>query len=171
MIDGSTYLCGPLARYNLNNDHLSEIALQAAKRAGLSATCRNPIKSIIIRAVETLYAVDEALRIIDTYEEPDTPLTEVALGEGEGMAATEAPRGLLFHRYRSAADGTILEAQIVPPTSQNQPRIEADFASFVGDLLDRPEDEIRHLCEQTIRNYDPCISCATHFLKLHIVGV
>ena len=169
MTDGSAYLCGPLARYNLNRHLLSERALAAAKRAGLQETCLNPFKSIIVRAVETLYAVDEALRIIDGYEEPDAAYAEVVPRDAVGMAATEAPRGLLFHRYRLTADGAIAEAQIVPPTSQNQPTIEADLASFIGDLLDRPEDEIRHLCEQTIRNYDPCISCATHFLKLDIV--
>jgi coenzyme F420-reducing hydrogenase alpha subunit len=135
----------------------------------LDTTCRNPFKSIIIRAVETLYALDEALRIIDSYEEPDDPATLVVPSAGEGMAATEAPRGLLFHRYRLEADGIIVDAQIVPPTSQNQATIEDDLASFIGDVLDRSQDEIRHLCEQTIRNYDPCISCATHFLKLDIV--
>jgi len=168
MTDGEAYLCGPLARYNLNRERLSEIALEAARRAGLGETCRNPFMSIIVRAVETLYAVDEALRIIDAYEEPEAPFIKVEPRAGEGMAATEAPRGLLYHRYRLEADGAIAEAQIVPPTSQNQPTIEADLMSFIGDILDRPEDEIRHLCEQTIRNYDPCISCATHFLKLDI---
>jgi coenzyme F420-reducing hydrogenase alpha subunit len=87
---------------------------------------------------------------------------------GEGFAATEAPRGILFHRYRLNDDGSIAEAQIVPPTSQNQRSIEEDLASFIGTILDRDDDEIRLLCEQTIRNYDPCISCATHFLKLEI---
>jgi sulfhydrogenase subunit alpha len=169
MTDGSSYLCGPLARYNLNYDRLSEVARRAAERAGLDTTCRNPFKSIIIRAVETLYALDEALRIIDSYEEPDDPAIPVVPSAGEGMGATEAPRGLLFHRYRLEADGIIADAQIVPPTSQNQATIEDDLASFIGDVLDRSQDEIRHLCEQTIRNYDPCISCATHFLKLDIV--
>ncbi len=84
------------------------------------------------------------------------------------MGATEAPRGLLFHQYTLNEDGSIAMAQIVPPTSQNQAAIEEDLASFIGDMLDRPGDEVRHLCEQTIRNYDPCISCATHFLDLTI---
>jgi len=169
MIDGTSYLCGPLARYNNNYDRLSEIAAHAAERAGLGRSCRNPFKSIIVRAVEILYAVDEALRVIATYNEPDAPFIDVTPRASVGMAATEAPRGMLFHRYRLNDDGSIAEAQIVPPTSQNQPAIEADLASFIGDLLDRPEDEIRHICEQAIRNYDPCISCATHFLKLDIV--
>lgn len=168
MLDGASYLCGPLARYTLAHDQLSEQARAAAYRAGLGRECRNPFRSITIRAIETLHAVDEALRLIDTYQEPDAPFVAVTPRAGTGMGATEAPRGLLFHRYTLAEDGSILTAQIVPPTSQNQPSIEEDLSSFIADILDRPEDEIRHLCEQTIRNYDPCISCATHFLDLTI---
>ena len=169
MIDGGAYLCGPVARYNLCGDQLSDRARAAATRAGLGRECLNPYRSITIRAVEVLYAVDEALRLIDAYVEPDAPSVPIVPRAGEGMAATEAPRGMLVHRYRLADDGAIAEAQIVPPTSQNQPSIEADLAEYIADILDRPDEEIRLLCEQTIRNYDPCISCATHFLKLEIV--
>ncbi len=168
MTDGGSYLCGPLARYNLNRDHLTGVAGEAAKEAGLGPTCRNPYRSIVVRAVEILYAVDEALSIIEAYEEPDAPSVYFEPRSSTGCAATEAPRGLLFHRYRLEEDGSIAEAQIVPPTSQNQPSIEEDLSSFIGDILDLPDDDIRHRCEQTIRNYDPCISCATHFLKLEI---
>lgn len=167
-IDGSSYLCGPLARYSLNFDRLSPLARETAKKAGLGRVVKNPYRSIVVRAVETVYAVDEALRIIDAWVEPDAPFVAHEIRAGEGMAATEAPRGILFHRYKINDDGSIAEAQIVPPTSQNQRSIEEDLASFIGDILDRDEIEIRHLCEQTIRNYDPCISCATHFLKLDI---
>jgi sulfhydrogenase subunit alpha len=168
MLDGTHYLCGPLARYNLCHDRLSERARAAAARAGLGRECRNPYRSITVRAVEALFAVDEALRLIEAYVEPDAPSVEIEPRAGIGMGATEAPRGLLFHRYELNEDGSIALAQIVPPTSQNQASIEEDLAGFIGDILDRPEDEIRNLCEQTIRNYDPCISCATHFLDLTI---
>jgi sulfhydrogenase subunit alpha len=168
LVDGSSYLCGPLARFALCYDRLSPRAMAAAERAGLGPDCRNPYRSITVRAVEALFAFDEALRLIEAYEEPDAPSAPITPRAGTGMGATEAPRGLLFHQYTLAEDGAIEKAQIVPPTSQNQPSIEADLASFIGDILDRPEEEICHLCEQTIRNYDPCISCATHFLKLTI---
>jgi len=167
-LDGSSYLCGPLARYNLHFAKLSERARAAAQRVGLGTTCLNPYRSIVVRAVETLFAVDEAIRLIEAYDEPDQASVPVTLAAGEGYAATEAPRGLLVHRYRLEPDGTIADAQIVPPTSQNQRSIEEDLSAFIGTILDRDEDEIRHLCEQTIRNYDPCISCATHFLKLDL---
>jgi len=162
------YLVGPLARYSLNFSRLSPMAQQAAREAGLGIVCANPYRSIIVRAVEVLYACDEALRIIDAYQPPDQPAVQIEPRAGVGCAATEAPRGLLYHRYRLEADGSIAEARIVPPTSQNQASIEADLASFVGQWLDLPDDQLRHRCEQTVRNYDPCISCSTHFLRLEL---
>jgi sulfhydrogenase subunit alpha len=166
--DGDTYLVGPLARYSLNFDRLTPLAQEAARAVGLGETCRNPYRSIVVRAVEVLYACDEALRIITSYEEPDRPAVAVEPAAGVGFGATEAPRGLLYHRYRLAADGAIEEARIVPPTSQNQACIEEDLASYVGGFLDLPDEALRQRCEQTVRNYDPCISCATHFLRLDV---
>ncbi|HUN39614.1 MAG TPA: Ni/Fe hydrogenase subunit alpha [Acetobacteraceae bacterium] len=163
------YLTGPLARYSLNSAKLSPLAGQAAKSAGLGPTCNNPFRSIVIRAVEVVYAFDEALRIIDAYEEPDRPHVETPMRAGIGCAATEAPRGMLYHRYRLDTDGSVLEAKIVPPTSQNQPSIEDDLREFAPRWLDLPDDRLSHMCEQAIRNHDPCISCATHFLKLDVV--
>jgi sulfhydrogenase subunit alpha len=162
------YLVGPLARYSLNFDRLSPLAQEAARQAGLATVCTNPYRSIVVRAVEVLYACDEALRIIDAYVEPDRPAVAAEPRAGTGYAATEAPRGLLYHRFRLASNGTIAEARIVPPTSQNQASIEEDLVSFIGGALDLPDDALRHRCEQTVRNYDPCISCSTHFLRLEM---
>lgn len=163
---GAAYLVGPLARYSLNYDRLSPLAREAAREAGLGESCRNPFRSIVVRAVETLYACDEALRVIDSYEEPERPFAALEPCAGVGFAATEAPRGLLYHRYRLEENGVIADAQIVPPTSQNQPSVEEDLVDFVGGFLDLPDEELQRRCEQTVRNYDPCISCATHFLRL-----
>jgi sulfhydrogenase subunit alpha len=170
-IGNGSYLTGPLARYSLNSAALSPLAQQAAKDAGLEATCANPFKSIVIRAVEVVYAFDEALRIIDAYEPPDRPFVEAPLRAGIGHSCTEAPRGMLYHRYELAEDGTILDAKIVPPTSQNLPSIEEDLRSFAPKWLHEDNDRLRHLCEQTVRNHDPCISCSVHFLKVDIVRV
>jgi coenzyme F420-reducing hydrogenase alpha subunit len=161
------YLTGPLARYNLNFDQLSPPAKDAAKEAGLGRECRNPFRSIIVRSVEVLYACDEALRIIEAYEPPERPYVEVTPRAGTGHACTEAPRGSLYHRYTIDGEGTILDARIVPPTSQNQAMIEDDLREFVSARIDMPTPELTRQCEQAIRNYDPCISCATHFLTLH----
>ena len=162
------YFVGPLARYNLNFDKFSPLAQEAARDAGLGPTCLNPFQSIIVRSVEILYACDEALRIIDTYAEPDQPAVQVDPRAATGFACTEAPRGSLYHRYRIDEQGVILDAQIVPPTSQNQKTIENDLFGFVPRYLDLPKNELTWRCEQAIRNYDPCISCATHFLTLNL---
>ncbi|KAB7738979.1 Ni/Fe hydrogenase subunit alpha [Parvibaculum sedimenti] len=162
------YLVGPLARYSLNFDRLPESVQAAAMEAGLGRECRNPFKSIVVRAVEVLFAFDEALRIIDRYERPAEPSVPVEPRAASGQWATEAPRGLLYHRYDIAADGSIRVAKIVPPTSQNQPSVEEDLRDVIAANLALDDDALRGRCEQTIRNYDPCISCATHFLKLNV---
>jgi sulfhydrogenase subunit alpha len=165
---GGAYLVGPLARYNLNFDKLSPIAQEAARSTGLSAVCLNPFKSIIIRSVETVYACDEALRIIEQYERPEKPAIDVQAQAGTGYACTEAPRGTLYHRYQLDGQGMILDAKIVPPTSQNQKTIENDLFQLVPRILDLDKAQLTLRCEQAIRNYDPCISCATHFLRLEV---
>jgi len=166
-LDGATsYVVGPLARYSLNHDQLGPLAREVAQDAGLGDECRNPFQSIVVRAVELVHATDEALTIIDQWDGASAPSVDVPPRAGIGHGATEAPRGLLYHRYQLAEDGTILDATIVPPTSQNQPSIEADLRAFVQERLELPRDELVRQCEQAIRNYDPCISCATHFLDL-----
>ncbi|MDE3134832.1 MAG: nickel-dependent hydrogenase large subunit, partial [Acidobacteriota bacterium] len=165
-----TYLCGPLARYSLNHAQLSPLARECAAAAGLGETCRDPFRSIIVRSVELVYACDEALRLIDSYEEPEVSAVAIEPGAGTGYGVSEAPRGMLYHRYRVDAEGTILDAKIVPPTSQNQQAIEDDLHAVVSRYLSLDDERLRALCEQTIRNYDPCISCATHFLKLEVNG-
>jgi coenzyme F420-reducing hydrogenase alpha subunit len=162
------YFVGPLARYSLNFHALSPLAQQAARDAGVGPVCRNPFRSIIVRSVEILYACDEALRLIREYEVPNQPAIAVLPRPGTGHGCTEAPRGILYHRYTIDAGGTIVEAKIVPPTSQNQGQIERDLHNLVQQALALPDDQLTWRCEQAVRNYDPCISCATHFLTLHI---
>jgi coenzyme F420-reducing hydrogenase alpha subunit len=167
-LDGGQYLTGPLARYALARDRLTPAARQAAAAAGLGPVCRNPFRSIAVRAVEIAYAVEEALRIIAAYERPDPSFVPAGPAAGTGHGISEAPRGLLYHRYRLAADGSVAEAVIIPPTSQNQAAIEADLRRTVAGHLDLDDAALTALCERVIRNYDPCISCAAHFLDLRI---
>jgi coenzyme F420-reducing hydrogenase alpha subunit len=163
-----TYAVGPLARYTLNSDRLSAVARQAADAAGLGETCRNPFRSIIVRAVELVEACHEALRIIDGWTGDGDASVPVPPRAGEGYGASEAPRGVLFHRYVVDGAGIIQDAQIVPPTSQNQTSVETDLREMVGAWADLDEHALQHRCEHAIRNYDPCISCATHFLDLTV---
>ncbi|MDT0166437.1 Ni/Fe hydrogenase subunit alpha [Actinotalea sp. AC32] len=169
-LDGedTPYVVGPLARYTLNHHRLSPLAQDVAHEAGLGPTCRNPFRSIVVRSVELVYALEEALRIVDAWVDGVAPSVPVPARAGEGFGATEAPRGVLFHRYRLDDDGTILDAQIVPPTSQNQPSIEADLRVMAERWTALSDHDLSHRCEHAIRNYDPCISCATHFLDLRV---
>jgi len=162
------YFVGPLARYNLNFERLSPLAQEAAKQSGLGRECRNPFQGILVRAVETIYACDEALRIIAKYAPPDRPAVDVTPRVGTGHGCTEAPRGILYHKYNFDERGLILMAKIVPPTAQNLKIIEEDLTEYVSTRLHLPNDRLQWQCEQAVRNYDPCISCATHFLRVRI---
>ncbi len=162
------YLVGPLARYSLNYDRLSPLAQESAREAELGTTCRNPYQSIVVRAVETVYACDEALRIIEQFEVPEAPFVEVEPRAASGWSCTEAPRGTLYHGYDVDDEGLITSARIIPPTSQNQKMIEEDLRGVVMQNIDLPSDALSLECERVIRNYDPCISCATHFLTLDL---
>jgi sulfhydrogenase subunit alpha len=169
-LDGKTYLTGPMARYSLNSGRLPDDVAAVARAAGLGATCADPFRSIIVRAVELLYACGEALRLIRAYRPPDPPSVDVTPRAATGYGCTEAPRGLLYHRYIISQDGTVTDAKIVPPTSQNQRVIEADLRDFASARLRLPHERLTAECEQAVRNYDPCISCAAHFLDLRVSG-
>ncbi len=166
--DGSPHHVGPLARYSLNYDKLSDLAQGAAREAGLGRVERNPFKSIVVRAVELVQVCQDALALIEGYEEPDQPYVKAEVRAGIGHGCTEAPRGICYHRYRINDDGSVAEARIIPPTAQNQKVIELDLHKVVEANLDQSDETMKWRCEQAIRNYDPCISCATHFLKLTV---
>ncbi len=165
---GNPYFVGPLARINLNGKRLTPVAAECARRSGLELPESDPFFSIGARVAETALAIEESIRIIRDYEPPEPPMAEVRPRAGRATWVTEAPRGILYHRYEVGADGTIREAKIVPPTSQNLRHMEEDLRAFVPDVLDRSDEELTRLCEMVVRNYDPCISCATHFLELDI---
>jgi len=163
-----SYLVGPLARFNLNFEKLPEVARQAAAGAALRPPVKNLFRSIAVRAVELVFACTEALRIISEYAPPASPRVETPNRRGVGQAITEAPRGILYHRYAVDENGLIVTAKIVPPTSQNQRRIEDDLREYATHLAAWPVEEATWKCEQAVRCYDPCISCATHSLKVVI---
>jgi coenzyme F420-reducing hydrogenase alpha subunit len=166
--DGGSYHVGPMARYSLNSEQLTPVALATAKEAGLGPTCDNPFQSIVVRAIEIIFACEEALRLIARYQPPSRPAVDVQPCHGTGYGVSEAPRGLLYHRYDVDGQGLITDAHIVPPTSQNQLSIENDLRAYVPGHLDLPDDRLQWELEQAIRCYDPCISCATHFLDLTV---
>ena len=167
--NGLPYLLGPAARIVLDHDQLHPVAREALDASGaIESIRRNPYRSIVARAIELVHATADAIDIVDAYVPPEQPKVAWEARPGTGAWATEAPRGLLFHRYQVGEDGRIAAATIVPPTSQNQAAIEADIATFAPRVLDLPMDAATHALEQLIRSYDPCISCATHFLDLSV---
>jgi coenzyme F420-reducing hydrogenase alpha subunit len=169
LLGGKDYLVGPLARLNLNFDRLPPPVRESARATGIEWPSANVFHGIVARAIEIRYAVHEAIRLLEAYRDPQEPAAAVTPRAGMGVGCTEAPRGVLWHRYQLDAEGSVLRARIVPPTSQNQARIEADLrAALSPEVLVREDDAVRAYCETVIRNYDPCISCATHFLELHL---
>ena len=167
--DGSTCQVGPMARFVLNFDKLTPKAKAVAKEIGVDHTCRNPFKSIIVRMIETVFAMEESLRIIKQYKEPDPPFVEVKPKAGTCHGCTEAPRGICYHRYTLDKHGTILDAKIASPTTINQRAMEEDMYKYIAENINASDEELRFVCEQAIRNYDPCISCSAHFLNLTVV--
>jgi sulfhydrogenase subunit alpha len=168
LIGAGSYVVGPLARMNLNAGRLGPLAGRAMDLVRLPLPTADPFHSIAARVVEMAMAVEESAELIRRYRRPDPPMVEPTPRAGRATWITEAPRGMLYHRYDVDADGMILEAKIVPPTSQNLRHMEEDLRLFVPTVLDRPDDELALLCEMVVRNYDPCISCATHFLTLDV---
>ncbi len=164
----SAYFVGPLARVNLNRDRLSPTARQLSEDLGIDWPCFNPYQSIVARALEIVHAYEESLDIIRDYQPFSPPRVEYQPKAGEGMSATEAPRGLIYHRYRVDDSGAIEFAKIVPPTSQNQMQIESDLRAMLPSVLQGDDEQTAIACEKLIRSYDPCISCSTHFLKLDV---
>ncbi len=173
--EDQNYFVGPMARYFHNYAQLPRACKQAASDAGLNQACYNPFKSIIVRAIEVLFAFEEAQRILEdcmqsSFSWCDREIAlDLTVQAGIGYAATEAPRGLLWHRYEIDEQGVILSAKIVPPTSQNQRIIESDIGKVAQQNVMKNDQDLTHILEQAIRNYDPCISCATHFLNLEVV--
>lgn len=168
-LDGRPYHVGPLARYNVNFDLLPKELRRVAESVGMKPPVLNPFKSIVARAVETAYACGEAIRLIEGYQTPEKSSVTVEPRASTGCGCTEAPRGILYHRYKLDDLGVILDAKIVPPTAQNQKTMEDDLRQLVPENIGLPEADLLWRCEQSVRNYDPCISCATHFLKLNRV--
>ncbi len=168
-MDGRSFLLGPLARMNLNFDMLPQPVRQLAQELGIRFPSRNMFMNVLARALECYLAVEDSLRILQAYQLPASPFIPVTPRAGVGHHCTEAPRGMIYHRFEINDEGRVKFATMIPPTSQNQFRIEQNLHSAMERFgLDHPDDELRRLCEQVIRNYDPCLSCSTHFLDMTI---
>jgi coenzyme F420-reducing hydrogenase alpha subunit len=166
--EGGHYIVGPLARLNLNHEQLMPEARKALKAARIKLPITNPYKSLIARAIELVHFYEEAIALIKAYRPAGPAHATLELKPGEGCGMSEAPRGLLYHRYKIDGNGRVQFAKITPPTAQNLPRIEEDLAALAPQLVKMEQEQATLTAEHLVRSYDPCISCATHFLKLKI---
>jgi coenzyme F420-reducing hydrogenase alpha subunit len=166
--EGESYMVGPLARVNLNFDQLSPKARELADDVGFKSPVTDPFKSIVGRALELVHALEQVKEEVRLYSRPAHPYSSYEYREGTGFGVSEAPRGVLYHSYEVSRKGYIEKAKIVPPTAQNQVRIEEDVRQLAPRIIEAPPAEARRISEMAVRNYDPCISCATHFLKLKV---
>ena len=166
--ENHTYFVGPLARFNLNYKKLRPIARDTAKEIGLKPTVRNPYKGLLARAIELVHSCDLAIELATDYHPQGPSFKEIKLRPGEGWGVSEAPRGLLYHRYVVDEQGLVRFARITPPTAQNFAQMEADLWALAPSVVKQPQEEASLSFEHLLRSYDPCISCATHFLKLKI---
>lgn len=163
-LDSEPYFVGPLARVNLFRERLPVEITKLIPLPGF-----NSFHSLQARVAEMVFALQESISLLRDYEEPNSPYAECKPRPGVAYGCSEAPRGFLWHRYVVDKNGLIKQARIVPPTSQNQAQIERDISETLQAMgLEADDSVLKQRAEQVIRNYDPCISCATHFLKLNV---
>lgn len=168
--DGRVYLVGPLARFNNAFEKLSSLAKEMALKLGLIPPLKNPYKSLLVRMLEIIHSLERSLDIVKSYKKPKKSLVEFRPKRSEGFGVSEAPRGVLWHNYAFDEEGRILKADIVPPTAQNLPAMELSLWEHIKGLENMREEDLQDIAEPMIRNFDPCISCATHFLRVRVVN-
>jgi sulfhydrogenase subunit alpha len=167
--ENKEYSTGALARLNNNYKLLSRNAEQLLKKERKNIPDYNPFHNNIAQAIELVHWVDHAIEILEKNTFKNEPLTEVKSKKGgNGIAVTEAPRGMLFHEYDIDSSGKVKKCNIITPTCQNLANIEKDLIEYVPNLLGKKEEQLKLDIEKLIRSYDPCFSCSTHFLKLKI---
>jgi len=170
-----SYMVGALARFNLNYSNLSPMAKQAAALFNLKPVCHNPFMNSMAQLVEVVHSVEDSIRIINEIEtaglqsQPDYFKPDIKVKAGRGIGAVEVPRGILFHDYTYNQKGVCTKANCVIPTNQNHANIEQDMKALLKTMLDKTPQEIELNLEMLVRAYDPCISCSTHYVKVHFV--
>ena len=170
-----SYMVGALARLNLNYDLLSPLAKNVAEMFGLKPVCHNPFMNNVAQLVEVVHSVEDSIRLINELEAAGLQSQsiynnpEIKVKAGRGVAAVEVPRGILFHDYTYNEKGVCIKANCVIPTNQNHANIEQDMKALLPTIIDKTPKEIELSLEMLVRAYDPCISCSTHYIKVHFV--
>ncbi len=167
-----SFMVGALARFNNNHKQLHPKAKEVAEELGLKYPCYNSYMNNVAQVVETVHCFEDSIRLIDDLISDDLKDEKVSLAPkaGHGVGATEAPRGTLYHEHKLDDDGKITYANYIIPTGQNLANIENDLRALVPNILDQSRDDIILNIEMLVRAYDPCISCATHLMKVKFIN-
>jgi sulfhydrogenase subunit alpha len=169
--ESGSYMVGALARFNVNYDQLRPESKEVAAALGLQPICYNTFMNTIAQVVECVECTLDGIEFIDRLVDMGMELEDmtVPVKAGRGVGASEVPRGTLYHEYEVDDEGTIVDCNLIIPTGQNLNNIEQDLYALVPQILDKPQEEIALNLEMLVRAYDPCISCATHLLKVEFV--
>ncbi|NMC36017.1 Ni/Fe hydrogenase subunit alpha [Candidatus Beckwithbacteria bacterium] len=161
------YLVGSLARVNINLDQLHpRTKADISEYLGFFPS-NNIYDNNLAQAVEILHCVDEAIDILKTIQIKDEKPIAFTPKAGIGVGVVEAPRGILYHMVKTDDKGIITDCDVIVPTSQNQINMENDLKKYFNDnIATKSQDELKYETEKIIRAYDPCMSCATNFLKI-----
>jgi coenzyme F420-reducing hydrogenase alpha subunit len=162
----SPYLVGPISRVNLNAEKLPPEITTTMKQCGISLPIVNTRMGIIARSIELAYAFYEAIRIIREYEVPSRSCADFKPRAGEATWITEAPRGILIHRYELDNAGYLKNCTLIPPTSQNLAQMETELRDFIQNHIGKSVEFLKKESEKIVRSYDPCISCSVHLVVL-----
>lgn len=169
------YMVGSLARLNLAKDKLHPKTKESAAEALNLFPSTDIFYNNLAQAIEILHSVDESIDILSKNKFAPEPLIKGEIKSGAvGIGVIEAPRGTLYHKVALGDDGKVSGGEVVVPTGQNQINIERDIGVLVQKMLDDSasagtepnKDQISFEIEKLIRAYDPCMSCAAHFLKV-----
>jgi len=167
--EGESYMVGSLARMNLAKDKLHPRTKESLGKTLDLFPSTNIFHNNLAQAIEILHSVDDAIEILSNRVFTPEPVIKKLprLDGAVGIGVIEAPRGTLYHKVELGSDGIVKGGEIIVPTGQNQVNIEEDIFKLVQDLIpETPKEKIVFEIEKLIRAYDPCMSCAAHFLKI-----
>ncbi len=167
MFEGGNYFVGSLSRINLNKEALHENTKRDAADFLKWFPSKNVFDNNLAQAIETLHAIDHSIELLENTRFEKEKLNILKPKKSSGIGVIEAPRGTLYYKVDLDEKGTVTHVDVIVPTQQNQINIEEDIKLFVEKNLDMEKQKMALEIEKIIRAYDPCMSCATHFLKIN----
>jgi len=168
-IDGLPFMVGALARINLFGDRLTGKAAETLAKLQIPIPSKNALHNNLAQVVEIIYALERAIEICDQILAEGLqaePLPDITPQTGQGIIATELPRGTLYHSFSFDENGLVTAADVITPTALNQASVEQEIAFIGASHAGQTEDQLKFLFERLVRAYDPCISCSVHVVQI-----